>query len=223
MPMFLMTNHVHWLLHTGRVPISTIIHTIHSLYARIFNQTHKRVGHVFQGRFKSQVCKDDKYLLSLCRYIHRNPLEAGLVKNLSEYPWSSYQDLCGKRIDSLVDRGFWLDYFNEPIAKELRQLVEEQAEENELDFEIKQIPLKPRAIQINEDRPGLSELAGIIAGQFQTTIEGLQGDSRKLSCVQARNHFIKEAVQRHAYKRAEVARYLNKDRSLVTKVLQEEF
>lgn len=69
----LMTNHVHWLIRTGRVPISSIVHTIHGLYARIFNQKHHRVGHVFQGRFKAEVCTNDRYLLSLCRYIHRNP------------------------------------------------------------------------------------------------------------------------------------------------------
>lgn len=219
----LMTNHVHWLIRTGRVPISTIIHTIHSVYARVFNQTHERVGHVFQGRFKSQVCGDDRYVMSLCRYIHRNPLEAGLVKNLLEYPWSSYQDLCGKRSDTLIERGFWLDYFGEPMAKELRQWVEENIEEHELEFEIKQAPPECKGIQINEDRTDLSELAGLIARRFQTTIEELQGDSRMLSCVLARKHFIKEAVLGHAYKRAEVARYLKKDRSLVTKVLQEKF
>lgn len=216
----LMTNHVHWLIRAGRVPISTIIQAIHSVYARIFNQTHNRVGHVFQGRFESKVCTDEKYILSLCRYIHRNPLEAGLVKNLLEYPWSSYQDLCGKRIDSLVDRGFWLDYFSEPKVKELRQWVEGEVEEPEFELEIKQAESNCRDIKINEDRTGLDELAGLIAERFQTTIEELQGDSRMLSCVLARKHFIKEAVQIHAYKRAEVARYLKKDRSLVTKVLQ---
>ena len=219
----LMTNHVHWLIHTGRVPISTIIHTVHSVYARIFNQTHERVGHVFQGRFKSQVCKDDKYILSLCRYIHRNPLKAGLVENLLEYPWSSYPDLCGKKIDSLVDRGFWFEYFSEPMAKGLREWVEGKVEEDELEFDAKQTVPDCKDIQLNEDRPGLNELAGLIAGRFQITIEELQGDSRLPSCVLARKYFIREAVQSHAYKRAEVARYLRKDRSLVTKVLQGEF
>jgi REP element-mobilizing transposase RayT len=219
----LMTNHVHWLIRTGRVPISTIIHTIHSVYARIFNQSHKRVGHVFQGRYKSKVCLDEQYIMSLCRYIHRNPLEAGLVENLLEYPWSSYPDLCGKRADPLIEYGFWLDCFGDSMDQELRQLVEGKDEDQGLQFEIKQdIPVS-KDIKINENYLGLDELAGLITGRFQVTIEDLQGDSRNVSCVLARKYFIKEAVQLHAYKRAEVARYLKKDRSLVTKVLQGKF
>ncbi len=219
----LMTNHVHWLVRTGRVPISDVIHSIHSVYARIFNQTHERVGHVFQGRFNSQVCQDESYLLSLCRYIHRNPLKAGLVENLSEYPWSSYLDLCGKRDDFLVNREFWLGYFNEPIAKELNELLEESAEGYELVFSIKQTPSSSKKNETNEKRPGLDELAGVITGRLYTTIEEIQGESRIQSCVRARKQLIVEAVRVHAYKRSEVARYLKKDRSLVTKVLQGQY
>ncbi len=219
----LMTNHVHWLVRTGRVPISDVIHSIHSVYARIFNQTHERVGHVFQGRFDSQVCLDESYLMSLCRYIHRNPLEAGLSGKLSEYPWSSYLDLCGKRDDFLVNREFWLGYFNEPIAKELNELLEENAEGYELEFAKKRTPSSSEKNDKNEIRPGLDELAGVIAVSLQTTTEELQGESRVQNCVLARKQFIIEAVRDHAYKRSEVARYLKKDRSLVTKVLQGQF
>jgi REP element-mobilizing transposase RayT len=219
----LMTNHVHWLVRIGRVPISGVIHSIHSVYARIFNQANERVGHVFQGRFGSQVCMDDKYILSLCRYIHRNPLKAGLVENLSQYPWSSYPDLCGKRNDTLVNRGFWSDYFNRSVAKELRELVEGVAYEpvSEPAPQIKQ----PRLIITNdnkkEKRPDLDKLAGIIAIGLQTNTEELQGEGRLQNCVQARKKFIIEAVRNHAYRRSEVARYLKKDRSWVTRVLQE--
>lgn len=218
----LMTNHVHWLVRIGRVPISGVIHSIHSVYARIFNQANERVGHVFQGRFGSQVCLDDKYILSLCRYIHRNPLKAGLVENLSEYPWSSYPDLCGKRNDTLVNMGFWSDYFNGSVAKELRELVEGSAYEpvSELAPQIKQPPLICTNDVKNEKRPGLDVLAAIIAKAFQISAAELQGESRAQNCVLARKHLIISAVQNYAYQRSEVARYLNKDRSLVTKVLE---
>jgi hypothetical protein len=150
-------------------------------------------------------------------------LEAGLVKNLSKYPWSSYLDLCGKRDDSLVNREFWLGFFNEPIAKELNELLEESAEGYELEFAKKQIPSSSEKNDRNEKRPGLDELAGVIAVSLQTTTEELQGESRIQNCVLARKQFIIEAVRDHAYKRSEVARYLKKDRSLVTKVLQGQF
>nr|WP_243119844.1 hypothetical protein [Pelotomaculum propionicicum] len=149
-------------------------------------------------------------------------MKAGLVENLSEYPWSSYSDLCGKRNDTLVNQGFWTDYFNEPIAKGVRELVEGKAEEYELGL-TEQPPFKCKSNDKNEKRPGLDELAGVIAGRLQTTTEELQGESRLQRCVQARKQFIIEAVRDHAYKRSEVARFLKKDRSLVTKVLQGQF
>lgn len=225
----LMTNHVHWLIRTGRVPISSIVHTIHGLYARIFNQKHQRVGHVFQGRFNADVCTNDRYLLSLCRYIHRNPLEAGIVKNLLNYLWSSYPDLCGLRTDPLVECGFLLGFFggSTPV-EELRRWVEgeEYAQESEIDIP-EPIPdnMKVpgiRDMERNEARPSLDELTGTVVGCFNITVEELLGDSRAPTHVQARKQFIKEAVRQHAYKRAEVARFLKKDRSLVTKVLQGE-
>lgn len=221
----LMTNHVHWLVRIGRVPISGVIHSIHSVYARIFNQANERIGHVFQGRFGSQVCLDDKYILSLCRYIHRNPLKAGLVENLSEYPWSSYPDLCGKRNDTLVNRGFWSDYFNGSITNELRELVEGGSEEyeSELQLQTKQSLSRCKTFDKKEKRPSLDELAGVIAVDLQTTTEELQGTSRIQNCVLARKQFIKEAVRDHAYKRSEVARYLKMDRAFVTRVLQKLF
>lgn len=218
----LMTNHVHWLVRIGRVPISDVIHSIHSVYARIFNQAHERVGHVFQGRFDSQVCLDDRYILSLCRYIHRNPFKAGLVENLSEYPWSSYPDLCGKRNDTLVTREFWSVFFNDPVVKELRELVEGSVYEPEPEFESH---IKHNSFAISNDdkkekRPDLDKLAGFIATGLQTSTEELQGNGRMQNCVLARKQFIIEAVRNHAYRRSEVARYLKKDRAWVTKVLQ---
>jgi hypothetical protein len=165
---------------------------------------------------------DDRYIMSLCRYIHRNPLKAGLVENLSEYPWSSYPDLCGKRNDTLVNRRFWSDYFDGSVTKELHELVEGVAYEHVLEPapQIKQPPLICTNDVKNEKRPDLDVLAAIIAKAFQVSTSEVQGESRAHNCVLARKQFIIEAVRNHAYRRSEVARYLNKDRSLVTKVLE---
>ena len=62
-------------------------------YAVTFNRRHKRNGHLFQNRYKSVICEDEPYLLELVRYIHLNPLSAGLVNSLTEldgYPWSGH-------------------------------------------------------------------------------------------------------------------------------------
>jgi len=74
-------------------------------YAITFNKRHKRSGHLFQNRYKSVVCEEDQYLLELIRYIHLNPLRAGLVKDLKEldrYPWTGHSAILGKRKNPLV-------------------------------------------------------------------------------------------------------------------------
>ena len=59
-------------------------------YTRYFNIKHKRRGHLFQGRFKSLLVENDRYMLQLSCYIHRNPLRSGMVERLADYKWSSY-------------------------------------------------------------------------------------------------------------------------------------
>ena len=80
----LMPNHFHLLVRTEGRPISYSMRKLLTGYVVNFNKRHKRFGHLFQNRYKSIVCEDDPYLLELTRYIHLNPLRAGLVKNLEE-------------------------------------------------------------------------------------------------------------------------------------------
>lgn len=85
----LMTNHVHLAVRTGVVPLSRIMGGLHSTYTQWFNRRHRRVGHLFQGRYKAFLVQEDCYLVALIRYIHRNPVEAKLVERASGYRWSS--------------------------------------------------------------------------------------------------------------------------------------
>jgi len=85
----LMTNHVHLALRTAAVPLSRIMAALHSSYAQQFNRRHRRVGHLFQGRYGSFLVQEDRYLLTLIRYIHRNPVRAGIVRRAADHAWSS--------------------------------------------------------------------------------------------------------------------------------------
>ena len=86
----LMTNHYHLLLETPRENLSTALHDLNTAYTNYFNRRHDRVGHLFQGRYRSIVVEKDSYLLELSRYIHLNPVRAGMVKRPEAYRWSSY-------------------------------------------------------------------------------------------------------------------------------------
>ncbi len=92
----LMDNHYHLLLETPRGNLSQILHHINGAYTTYFNIRHGRSGHLFQGRYKAILVEKDSYGQELSRYIHLNPVRAGLVKNPSEYQWSSYRYYMGK-------------------------------------------------------------------------------------------------------------------------------
>ena len=93
-----MPNHVHLLTRTTQTPIATIMRRLLTGYAMAFNRRHHRHGHLFQNRYKSILCQEDAYLLELTRYIHLNPLRAGIVKNiaaLDEYPFTGHGVILG--------------------------------------------------------------------------------------------------------------------------------
>jgi putative transposase len=96
----LMTNHFHLLLVTSDISLGGFMRRLLTGYAVTFNRKHIRSGHLFQNRYKSIVCEEETYLLELVRYIHLNPLRAGMVKSieaLNRYPWSGHAVLMGNR------------------------------------------------------------------------------------------------------------------------------
>ena len=96
----LIPNHFHLLFKTGAVPVATVMKRLLTGYAMHYNRRHKRCGHLFQNRYKSILCQEDSYLLELVRYIHLNPLRAGLVadiKALDRYAYSGHSVLMGQK------------------------------------------------------------------------------------------------------------------------------
>ena len=94
----LIPNHFHLLLKPVRFQLAVLMRRLLTGYAVTFNLIHGRVGHLFQNRYKSIVCDKENYLLELVRYIHLNPIRAGLVKTIEEldrYPWSGHSVLMG--------------------------------------------------------------------------------------------------------------------------------
>ncbi len=75
----LMDNHVHLMISEGVDDIARVMKRITVSYVYYFNKKYKRIGHLFQDRFRSEVVEDDNYVLSLARYIHQNPVKAGIV------------------------------------------------------------------------------------------------------------------------------------------------
>ncbi|RJR20840.1 MAG: transposase [Desulfobacteraceae bacterium] len=122
----LMDNHVHLLIDDNGNDISRLVKSINISYAYYFNQTYKRCGHLFQDRFRSELVDNDEYLLGVSRYIHNNPVKAGIVKKPPEYRWSSYNIYTGmaRDIDGLIDKGRILSSFSSSLVKAVKEYVD---------------------------------------------------------------------------------------------------
>jgi REP element-mobilizing transposase RayT len=94
----LMPNHVHLLVREQKCGVSTAIKWLSGTYAGYFNIKYEHVGHVFQGRFRSEVVNDWEYFLTLMQYIHQNPVAGGLVKKVGDYRWSSWREYDSKMV-----------------------------------------------------------------------------------------------------------------------------
>jgi len=93
----LMDNHYHLFIKTPLANISNAMHYLNASYANWFRAKYKLTGYIFQGRYKSILVDEDSYALVLSAYIHLNPLRAGMVENIEDYPFSSFLDYMGRR------------------------------------------------------------------------------------------------------------------------------
>ena len=91
----LMNNHYHLLIETPEGNLSKGMRQLNGLYTQRFNQRHKRVGHLFQGRYQAILVDKDNYLLTLCRYVVLNPVRAKIVKDPGDWKWSTYKATIG--------------------------------------------------------------------------------------------------------------------------------
>ena len=92
----LMSNHIHLLLRVSQEDIGSTIKHLAVMYAMYYNQKYSRSGHVFQDRFKSEPVNDMAYFVTLLRYIHQNPIKAGIVGKVGDYDWSSWKEYTGE-------------------------------------------------------------------------------------------------------------------------------
>ncbi len=118
----LMSNHYHFLLRqNGEAKISDFMQAIFGVYSLAFNSVHKHSGTLFQGPFRAIWVDQSGYLLHLCRYIHRNPMQASMVIKPEQWHYSNYLEFIGKRNGALVDRDFVRQNFGTP--EEYEELV----------------------------------------------------------------------------------------------------
>lgn len=152
-----LSNHLHLLIKETTEPVSMVVKRISSSYVFWFNHKYERFGHLFQERFKSEAVEDDSYFLTVLRYIHQNPIKAGITNSLSEYKWSSYREYL--TIPYIIDIDFALNIFStdrEKAVKLFRTFMNEKNSDSCLDMDDKprvsddEIKAKLREIKISD-------------------------------------------------------------------------
>jgi len=117
----LMPNHYHLLVQTPNANLSRCLRHIDGVYTQRFNRAHGTDGPLFRGRYKSILIEADSYLLPLVRYIHRNPVRAGLSKTMAGYTWSSHRFyLSSTEMDSWFNKAWVLSMFSGKKQERLR-------------------------------------------------------------------------------------------------------
>ena len=190
----LMPNHVHLLMEVGAVPLSRLMQGLQFTYAQYFNKKYQAVGHLFQGRYKAILCEKEAYLLELARYIHLNPVRAGLVKRPEEYRWSSYPVYLGQREEPAVSTGFILQQFGQKPStarRAFRRFVMESSGEGHRDdlYDLKiqlclgsdrfveSLPVKNQ-VESPRYRIALAEITSTVCRAFQLSPSSLSQRGR---------------------------------------------
>ena len=91
-----MANHVHLAAQVGDARLGRLIQAVSSVYARRKQRAVQTTGHFFERRYRATLVDNDAYWLALVRYVHRNPVEAGIVSDPADYPWSSHRCYLGR-------------------------------------------------------------------------------------------------------------------------------
>jgi len=111
----LMPNHYHFLLRAEQDnALSPFVQRVFNSYSQAFNRQQHRSGTLFEGRAKNKIIDKDSYLIHIVRYIHMNPVQAGLVRNPEDWPYSNYREWIGLRSGTLYDPEFIKELFSRP-------------------------------------------------------------------------------------------------------------
>lgn len=130
----IMGNHYHLVLKTTAEPLQSVMHRLNLRYSKYYNREHGHTGHVFQGRYKAIPVSDERYILSLVRYLHQNPVRAGICRSVEEYRWSS-DSFYRENKDDWVDTGLVLDILSGNRKTSLKKYIEFMSEKESVDYE----------------------------------------------------------------------------------------
>ncbi len=159
----LMGNHAHLLIKEGREALPHAMKRIGTSYVSWYNWQYNRKGHLFQDRYKSEPVEDDVYFLTVLRYIHQNPLKAGLTDDIASYQWSSYNEYINQ--PKIVNIEFALKMFHQERNKAIERFER-----------FNQKPNNDQCLEMSTKRETLSdkEISHLVSTKYHIELVRLQ-------------------------------------------------
>ena len=228
----LMPNHVHLLVESAEPPLSKFMQGLQQSYSQYFNVKHHKSGHVFEGRYKAILCQKDEYLLELIRYIHLNPVRAGMVKTPERYRYSAHHIYLQGKATETIDPAKILSMLGGKQAyrrfvhdgltdghKEQYYTVEDQRFLGEQGFGEKMLEKEPERPRKPSSRRSVDRAARELAKLLNVEIETLRSPDRSWVVSTARTITAYVLVRRFGYRLSEVADYFGRDVATVGTLL----
>jgi putative transposase len=227
----LMPNHVHLLVETGTQPLSTLMQRLQQSYTQYFNRSHRKVGHLFQGRYKAIVCEKDPYLLTLIRYIHLNPVRAKLVKQPDAYAYSGHAAYLTGRATAVLDPVPGLVVFGGMAA--YRQFVREgMGEGHQADYYavadqrflgtarfVDEWQERSQAGPVVRSRRSLARVLQAVAAGLGVDVAQLRSADRSWAVSRQRTLAAYLLIRQGGYRPGDVAAALHRDPATVSTLL----
>jgi putative transposase len=228
----LMPNHVHLLVESSAHPLAKLMQGLQQSYSQYFNRKHRKTGHVFEGRYKAILCQKDEYLLQLIRYIHLNPVRAGMVRSPERYRYSGgHVYLQGKATETIdpatvlsmlggkqAYRRFVQDGLSEG-HKEEYYAVEDQRFLGTEGFG-ERLLKKETGLSVKKlTRRSIETVARELAKLLKIDVQALRSPDRGWAISKARTIAAYVLVRRLGYRLSDVATYFGRDMATLATLL----
>jgi REP element-mobilizing transposase RayT len=223
-----MTNHIHLLVEIAELPLGVLMQRIGTRFARAMQKRVPTTGHLFENRYHARLVNVDEYFLVLLRYIHLNPVRAGMVAGPDQYPWSSHDIYCGRRQAVWVTTDFGLAFFASRTP-EARRRYRRYLDETTPTDDLPTNPKEPRVLGSRTataagprsapppPRKSLAALASDVCAECGTTLADLASTRRCSKLNHAREMFAARAVCERVATQREVAVFLHRSVAAISR------
>ena len=239
----LMSNHVHFIIQPLNSNLTSGMHSLAFRYAQHFNRKYKRQGYLYQGRYKAVMVQSGTYLLRLIRYVHLNPVRAGIVRKPEEYNWSSHSSYIKGKEYTWLDQTLVLDAFGGKFGGVERlfrytQMDDDEAREEAIEIRksfqrgaygdekfleewcpiLREGEFGKNFEQCDSNEVSIECIVDIVCSRFGVSIEDVRSDKRSKSLVQARTVMVSLTRRLDAGTLTSLGKYILRDGTSLAKL-----